>query len=195
MGLDTKTDRLTDWLTVSRKVTLTLTREFSFWVALQYSVQGVAVLSSANAVRLFQYICVYGAIVINIIEQFDKWLSLHIYIWRHPTTALKILSSLLFTNHLTIWCYIVWDTDNSIQYSTESMLLWNWVRILCLEDSIQWNWKVHYHAHKNLTLVPIPSHMNSVCTIWSYFSKTRYNVILLPIFIRHHELLHFSVHE
>jgi hypothetical protein len=43
------------------------------------------VLSSANAVRLFQYICVYCAIVINIIEQFDKWLSLHIYIWRHPT--------------------------------------------------------------------------------------------------------------
>jgi hypothetical protein len=25
---------------------------------------------------------------INIIEQFDKWLSLHIYIWRHPTHSL-----------------------------------------------------------------------------------------------------------
>jgi hypothetical protein len=55
-----------------------------------------SLLSSANAVQFFKYICVYCATIIYIIEQFNKWLSLHIY--RHPTLMTPKLTNTVFNN-------------------------------------------------------------------------------------------------
>jgi hypothetical protein len=72
------TPGLTDWLTVSRNVTLTLTL-----TSLTIKKSGVGV-GNSNIVGIIlqffklRFICVYCATIVNIIEQFNKWLSLHI---------------------------------------------------------------------------------------------------------------------
>lgn len=41
---------------------------------------------------------------------------------------------------------------------------------------ILWHLNIHHNVHNSLTLVPVPSHINSVYTLPSYFFKVNFNI-------------------
>jgi hypothetical protein len=76
------------------------------------------------------------------------------------TELFHILSNSFFTNHPIIRRYTTVRATGIIRL---------------------WNSKVRYHVHKNHPLETIPSKINPFQSLTSYFIKTHYNTILLPI--------------